>query len=75
MGWGRYIFWATSDSNSTSRIKRSEIDRLRDEICAASFAPARPRCSSRLQAENDELRLYLAGLSVLISKRIVTKVR
>jgi hypothetical protein len=75
MGWGRYFFLGDFGQQLDLADQKDEIENLRNEL-------RRSRGSSkdvtqdikRLQAENDELRLYLtAVVRLLISQGIVSQ--
>ncbi len=74
MGWGRYLLMGDLGQQLDLSDQRAEIDRLRSEI--RRNRPAAPDASGQireLEAENEELRLYLAAIvRILVSKRVVT---
>ena len=74
MGWGRYLLLGDLGQQLDLSDQRSEIERLRNEIRRnRSAAPDPSRQLQELQAENEELRLYLAAIvRILVSKRVVT---
>jgi len=75
MGWGRYLLLGDLGQQLDLSDQKAEIDRLREEMLRSrSSGPGSTDAIKRLQAENDELRLYLAAvIRILISKRIVTQ--
>jgi len=75
MGWGRFLLLGNLGQQLDLSDQKREIDELRDEL-------QRSRAASRgggediagLQAENDELRLYLAAIvRLLMSRGILSK--
>jgi multidrug resistance efflux pump len=73
MGWGRYFFLGDLGQQLDLADQRDEIASLREELrrnrAASSGADV-----AQLQAENDELRLYLAAIvRLLTSKGIVSR--
>ena len=75
MGWGRYLLLGDLGQQLDLSDQKRELEDLREEL-------RRSRGSSRgsggdlaaLQAENDELRLYVAAITrLLISKGIVSR--
>lgn len=75
MGWGRYFFLGDLGQQLDLSDQRAEIERLREELRRSHVSsPDATGPMSRLQAENDELRLYLAAIvRLLISKGIVSR--
>jgi len=75
MGWGRYFLLGDLGQQLDLSDQKEEIDRLREEMLRSrSSGPGSADEFIRLQAENDELRLYLAAvIRILISKRVVTQ--
>jgi hypothetical protein len=75
MGWGRYFLLGDLGQQLDLADQREAIDRLREEMLRSrSSGSGSTDALKRLQAENDELRLYLAAvIRVLISKRVVTQ--
>jgi len=75
MGWGRYFLLGDLGQQLDLSDQKEEIDRLREEMLRSrSSGPGSSGQLARLQAENDELRLYLAAvIRILISKRVVTQ--
>jgi hypothetical protein len=75
MGWGRYFLLGDLGQQLDLSDQRAEIDQLRQEIQRSRAAsPASGDALTTLQAENDELRLYLAAvIRVLVSKGVVTQ--
>ena len=70
MAWGM-IFGDLGDQLDIEH-QRVEIDRLREEIRGSHSGPA--DTLERVQAQNDELRLFLAVIiRILISKGVVTE--
>ena len=74
MGWGRYLLMGDLGQQLDLSDQRAEIDRLRSEIRQSRSAePDRSRQLEELQADNEELRLYLAAVvRILVSKGVVT---
>ncbi len=74
MGWGRYLLMGDLGQQLDLSDQRAEIDRLRSEIRRNRPAATDPSRQLReLEAENEELRLYLAAIvRILVSKRVVT---
>ena len=75
MGWGRYFFLGRMGQQLDILDQKEEIDRLREEMLRSrSSGSGSAEVLDRLQAENDELRLYLAAvIRILLSKRVVTQ--
>lgn len=75
MGWGRYFLLGDLGQQLDLTDQKEEIDRLREEMLRSrSAGSGSTDALKRLQAENDELRLYLAAvIRILVSKRIVTQ--
>jgi hypothetical protein len=75
MGWGRYLLLGDLGQQLDLSDQREEIDQLRQELQRSrSSDSGSTDAFRRLQAENDELRLYLAAvIRVLVSKRVVTQ--
>jgi hypothetical protein len=77
MGWGRYFLLGRLGQQLDILDQKAEIDRLREEMLrsrSAGSGSGSADAINRLQAENDELRLYLAAvIRILISKRVVTE--
>ena len=74
MGWGRYLLLGDLGQQLDLSDQRSEIDRLRSEIRQSrSASPDQSRQLEELQADNEELRLYLAAVvRILVSRGVVT---
>lgn len=73
MGWGRYLLLGDLGQQLDLADQRTEIENLRDEL-RRSRAQSPEGSVAQLQAENDELRLYLSALTrLLISKGIVSR--
>jgi polyhydroxyalkanoate synthesis regulator phasin len=75
MGWGRYFLLGDLGQQLDISDQREEIDRLRQEMLRSrSSGAGSTDALRRLQAENDELRLYLAAvIRILVSKGVVTQ--
>ena len=75
MGWARYLLLGDLGQQLDLSDQRNEIDNLRDELRRSRASSGTATGDIRnLQAENDELRLYLATVvRLLISKGIVTR--
>ncbi len=73
MGWGRYFFLGDLGQQLDLADQKGEIESLRDELRRnRAHSPAAD--VAQLQAENDELRLYLAAVvRLLTSKGIVSR--
>jgi hypothetical protein len=73
MGWGRYFFLGDLGQQFDLEDQRSEIENLRSKMSQNRFlANNVDNAIEHLQAENDELRLYLTAIvRLLISKGIV----
>lgn len=77
MGWGRLLLLGNLGQQLDINDQKAEIENLRDEIRNSRMAsPDSTSDSGRLtvlQAENDELRLYLtAVVRLLTSKGLVS---
>lgn len=73
MGWGRYLLLGDLGQQLDLADQRDEIENLRDEL-RRSRARSPGNDMGQLQAENDELRLYLAAIvRLLTSKGIVSR--
>ncbi|MCX7006315.1 MAG: hypothetical protein NTY53_03545 [Kiritimatiellaeota bacterium] len=74
MGWGRYLLLGDLGQQLDLSDQKEEIAQLREELQRSRSAGAAPTGEiARLQAENDELRLYLAALvRLLVTKGVVT---
>jgi hypothetical protein len=77
MGWGRFFLLGDLGQQLDLSDQRAEIDRLRQEMLRSRSAGSGSGSAAetrRFQAENDELRLYLAAvIRILVSKRVVTQ--
>ena len=75
MGWGRYFLLGDLGQQLDLADQRDEIESLREELRRSrASAPGPADNVAQLQAENDELRLYLvAVVHLLISKGIVSQ--
>jgi hypothetical protein len=72
MGWGRFLLLGNLGQQLDISDQQNEIARLREELYRNRSA-AGAVDGARLQAENDELRLYLAAvIRILVSKGIVS---
>ncbi len=75
MGWGRYLLLGNLGQQLDLEDQRQEIESLRSQL-TGSRASSRggKEDLERLQADNDELRLYLAAIvRLLISKGLVSR--
>lgn len=73
MGWGRYFLLGDLGQQLDLADQRNEIASLRDEL-RRSRAHGAVGDTAQLQAENDELRLYLAAIvRLLTSKGIISR--
>ena len=73
MGWGRYLLLGDLGQQLDLADQRDEIESLRDEL-RRNRAGSQTGDLARLQAENDELRLYLAAIvRLLTSKGVIRK--
>jgi hypothetical protein len=75
MGWGRYLFLGDLGQQLDLSDQKREIEQLREELRGRRTASGSGGADIEgLQAENDELRLYLAAVvRLLISKGIVSR--
>ncbi|MFZ1935908.1 MAG: hypothetical protein WCB27_23955 [Thermoguttaceae bacterium] len=75
MGWGRYFLLGDLGQQLDISDQKAEIDQLRQEMLRSrSAGSGSTDALRRLQAENDELRLYLAAvIRILLSKGVVTQ--
>ena len=76
MGWGRYFLLGDWGQQMDLADQKVELESLRDELRRSRGASSDSNRgdSERLQAENDELRLYLAAVvRLLISKGLVSQ--
>lgn len=75
MGWGRYLLLGDWGQQLDIEDRKKEIAELQDELRKSRvYSIGDGRGVRILQAENDELRLYLAAVvRLLISKGIVSK--
>ena len=73
MGWGRFLFEVSQQLDLANQ--KNQINDLRKELSRNRAAPGGPAADlASLQAENDELRLYLAAVvRLLISKGVVSR--
>jgi hypothetical protein len=72
MGWGRFLLLGNLGQQLDISDQQNEIARLREELYR-SRGPAGTVDVARLQAENDELRLYLAALVRLLAAKGVVR--
>jgi hypothetical protein len=74
MGWGRYFFLGDLGQQFDLEDQKSEIENLRIEMSQNRYSSQNvEQAFEHLQAENDELRLYLTAIvRLLISKGVVT---
>jgi hypothetical protein len=74
MGWGRYLLLGDLGQQLDLADQKAEIANLRAEIRRSrSSASGSTGLLEQVQAENDELRLYLAAvIRVLLAKRVVS---
>ena len=74
MGWGRYLLLGDLGQQLDLSDQKREIESLRDELRRARTASDGRNDTAQLQAENDELRLYIAALvRLLTSKGVITR--
>jgi hypothetical protein len=75
MGWGRYLLLGDLGQQLDLSDQKAEIDQLRDALAQSRSEAQGPSQSLReLQAENDEMRLYLAVvIRLLAAKGVLTK--
>ena len=74
MGWGRYLLLGSLGQQLDIEDQKAEIGSLRFQLSRgrSSGDDVDPRLE-QLQAENDELRLYLfAVVRLLVAKNVVT---
>jgi cell division septum initiation protein DivIVA len=75
MGWGRYFFLGDFGQQLDLSDQRDEIEELRTQLrLSRGSTDDTGQAIAQLQAENDELRLYLAALVRLLeSKGTITR--
>jgi multidrug resistance efflux pump len=75
MGWGRFLLLGNLGQQLDISDQRNEIEDLKEELRRSRISsPAASSDIARLQAENDELRLYLAALvRLLTAKGLVSR--
>jgi hypothetical protein len=75
MGWGRYLLLGDLGQQLDLADQKAEIEQMREEIRRSrSSGGGSAGQIEGLQAENDELRLWLAAIiRVLVSKRVVSQ--
>jgi hypothetical protein len=75
MGWGRFLLLGNLGQQLDIVDQKAELESLREELRHSRLSsPEAAGDVARLQAENDELRLYLAALvRLLTTKGIVTR--
>lgn len=75
MGWGRFLLLGDLGQQLDLADQKSEIENLRNELRGSRAAGhGDAGAIERLQAENDEMRLYVAAIvRLLISKGIVSR--
>jgi len=75
MGWGRFFLLGDLGQQLDLADQKNEIDSLRAELQRSRASAGGGAADiARLQAENDELRLYLAAVvRLLISKGVVSR--
>ena len=70
MGWGRFLLLGNLGQQLDISDQRNEIEDLKEQLRRSrSSSPAASSDIARLQAENDELRLYLAALIRLLTAK------
>ena len=74
MGWGRYLLLGDLGQQLDLADQKAEMERMRREMqVSRGSSPQTDARVARLEAENDELRLYLAAvLRLLKNKGVVT---
>ena len=73
MGWGRYLLLGDLGQQLDLSDQKEELVRLRAELERRGSSPDASAALKNLQAENDELRLYLAAvIRCLVSKQVLT---
>ena len=74
MGWARYLLLGDLGQQLDLADQRSELENLREELRRARRVSAAGTDDvARLQAENDELRLYLAALVRLLTTKGIVR--
>jgi polyhydroxyalkanoate synthesis regulator phasin len=75
MGWGRFLLLGDLGQQLDLADQKEEIENLRNELQRSHASPRGVTGDiERLQAENDEMRLYLATVvRLLVSKGIVSQ--
>jgi hypothetical protein len=75
MGWGRFLLLGNLGQQLDISDQKNEIEDLKQELRRSRVSsPAVSSDIARLQAENDELRLYLAALvRLLTAKGLVSR--
>jgi hypothetical protein len=74
MGWGRFLLLGNLGQQLDIVDQKAEIENLRDELHRSRVSSPGPAADvARLQAENDELRLYLAAIVRLLTAKGVVR--
>ncbi len=75
MGWGRFLLLGNLGQQLDIQDQNQEIQNLRRElVMSRASAGGGKEDFERLQAENDELRLYLAAVvQLLVSKGVISR--
>jgi hypothetical protein len=74
MGWARYLLLGDLGQQLDLADQKSELEHLREELRRSrGVSAAGPDEITRLQAENDELRLYLAALVRLLTTKGIVR--
>jgi hypothetical protein len=74
MGWGRFLLLGNLGQQLDIVDQKAEIESLRDELRRSrTSSPVATGDIARLQAENDELRLYLAAIVRLLTAKGIVR--